>query len=106
MLPPVIHEKECHLFKFWFHGSVREGMVYRRELFYRLQSVPGVYRANLYQEACSLAIRDAVVVTVTSGQCSLWVSLRSKNCVRLLQKGYSLVGEKPMLKGPSHPISS
>lgn len=57
-------------------------MVYRNELFYRLQTVAERHRARLYQQACQLAQQDlaqpnTVIVTSSGQACSIRLSLRS-----------------------------
>jgi len=84
VIPPVIHEQDCHPFKFWFNGEIQEGMVYRNELFYRLQTATEAHRAKLYQRACQLAQQEVaheptVVVTASEQAYSIWLSLRSAN---------------------------
>lgn len=83
MLPPVIHEGDTFPFKFWFNGSLQDGMYCENELFYRLHSVDVQHRARLYHYACQLAQRDVLVVTTSTTQCSIWVSLRSPNVTAL-----------------------
>jgi hypothetical protein len=76
VLPPVISEEECHLFKFWFNGSVQDGMSYEGELFYRSQTVEPSDRASLYLQACKLGKQAPVAVTAAENSYSLWISLR------------------------------
>lgn len=83
MLPPVIDEGEFFPFKFWFQGSIQDGMYYRNELFYRLHTVDINHRARLYHYACRLSLRDEIVVTATDTTCSIWVSLRSPGASNL-----------------------
>ncbi|NJO42351.1 MAG: hypothetical protein HC769_19695 [Cyanobacteria bacterium CRU_2_1] len=85
VLPPVIHEGEYNLFKFWFNNSVQDGVYYHNELFYRLQTVALNHRAQLYHQACKLAQHDTVIVTTSMDTCSVWISLRSPSAIRLSQ---------------------
>ncbi|HEY9663523.1 MAG TPA: hypothetical protein V6C65_34180 [Allocoleopsis sp.] len=105
VLPYVIHEGEVCPFKFWFNDSVRDGIFYRDELFCWLQTVAKSDRAKLYQEACRLAQRNVVVVTVGSKHCGLWVSLRSSDIVSLAQRHY-LSPQSASLQTPPFRISS
>lgn len=77
MLPPVIDEGSSFPFKFWFKNSIQDGMYYRSELYYRLQTVDVQQRARLYHFACRIAQHEAVVVTTNQRSCSLWINLRS-----------------------------
>jgi len=77
VLPPVIDEGSFFPFKFWFKNSIQDGMYYRSELYYRLQTVDAQQRSRLYRFACRLAQREAVVVTASQHACSLWINLRS-----------------------------
>ncbi|WP_205370370.1 MULTISPECIES: hypothetical protein [Thermoleptolyngbya] len=77
VLPPVIDEGNFFPFKFWFRDSIQDGMYYRSELYYRLQTVDAQQRSRLYHFACRLAQREAVVVTANQRSCSLWINLRS-----------------------------
>ena len=79
MLPQVLREDRIRTFKFWFNDSIQDGLHFRNELFYRSRSVDLSARARLYQLATRLAEHNAyVLVTVTSDQCSLWISLRNQ----------------------------
>ncbi|MEM9451224.1 MAG: hypothetical protein AAGA75_22175 [Cyanobacteria bacterium P01_E01_bin.6] len=79
VLPAVLEEENYSLFKFWFEDRIHDGLYYRHELFYRLQTLSVEFRAQLYHSACQLAQQEPVVVTVTSDTCSLWVSLQNPN---------------------------
>jgi hypothetical protein len=79
VLPPVIAEGKAFPFKFWFHNSIRDGIYYRNELFYRLHTVNRPQRSRLYHYACKLARSSQVLVTASEQKCSLWISLRSPN---------------------------
>lgn len=79
MLPPVLTEEECVLFKFWFDNQVQEGMVYDGELLCQICTLPATHRAQLYHYAYHLAKRDVVVISITDESCHLWISLRSSN---------------------------
>lgn len=83
MLPPVVNEGDFFPFKFWFNGSVQDGMYYRSELYYRLHTVDAEQRAGLYHYACKIPQDNAVVVTVTDKACSLWLNLRSSAATNL-----------------------
>jgi len=76
VLPPVLSEDNCHLFKFWFNNAVRDGMSYNSQLFYRSQTVEPDDRASLYLQACKLARQAQVTVTTAENSYSLWISLR------------------------------
>ncbi|MBD0335114.1 MAG: hypothetical protein ICV62_06475 [Cyanobacteria bacterium Co-bin13] len=79
MLPQVLLESQLHLFKFWFNGSVQDGLHHQNELYYRAQTVRSDQRTRLYQTACRLAERQADIVVSTAGNCcSLWISLRNQ----------------------------
>jgi len=78
VLPPVINERDIFPFKFWFSDSIQDGMYYRNELYYRLQSVTVTHRAKLYHYACKLAQSHPVIVTTRADECSVWISLRGK----------------------------
>ncbi|GAB4379069.1 MAG: hypothetical protein Kow00121_32330 [Elainellaceae cyanobacterium] len=86
MLPPIVNEGDCHPFKFWFHNKIQDGMVYRNELFYRWQTVPDSDRVRLYRRACQLVqnSQDSVVVTATTQQYSIWISLRNPCLSRMV----------------------
>jgi hypothetical protein len=78
VLPLVIKEEDCHPFKFWFNGSVQDGMYYCNEFFYQLETAQSSDRALLYFRGCKLTDTSSLpVVTVGASQCKLWVSLRS-----------------------------
>jgi hypothetical protein len=77
VLPPVIGKGDFHPFKFWFNNQLQDGMLYRNELFYRLQTVSTTHRARLYRYACKIAQQHTVVVTALPNEYSMWVSLRS-----------------------------
>ncbi|MEB3355799.1 MAG: hypothetical protein VKK04_03575 [Synechococcales bacterium] len=83
MLPLLLNELELTPFKFWFDGTVQDGIFYGNELFCRLRSTPLEQRAYLYQYACRLARRNTVVVSLGSENCNLWISLRSPNLADL-----------------------
>ncbi|MBD1869793.1 hypothetical protein H6F88_28210 [Oculatella sp. FACHB-28] len=83
MLPPVLDEGAISPFKFWFNDKIQHGMYFRSELFYRLHTVGIEHRARLYHYACRLARHDAVIVTASDADCSVWVSLRSPSITAL-----------------------
>lgn len=77
MLPLVVDEKKIFIFKFWFNGSIQDGMSYQNELFCRLQTFDIQHRAQVYHFACKLTQQNtALVITSSAKACSLWASLR------------------------------
>jgi hypothetical protein len=86
VLTPVIDENKQSCFKFWFDGQIHDGLYYHHELFYRLQTTASEFRPQLYQSACQLAQQEAVVMTVSSDTCSLWVRSQSPSAQILSQR--------------------
>ncbi len=84
VLPQIVEEKTLTPFKFWFNGSLQEGVHFQNELYYRLKQEPIEGRSKLYQSACRFAQQGAVVLlTVNEQQCSLWASLRNQEVAAL-----------------------
>lgn len=79
MLPLVINEQKIFTFKFWFDGSIQDGMYCQKELFCRLQTFEARYRAQVYQLGVKISQHQdtLVAIALSSETCSLWVSLRS-----------------------------
>lgn len=84
VLPPVVNERDISPFKFWFNDNIQDGMYYRSELYYRRHAADIGHRAKIYHYACKLSHRMGVVVTTTSRQCSIWISLRAEKPKNLL----------------------
>jgi hypothetical protein len=77
VLPLFVSEGKIFIFKFWFNGTIQDGMIYRNELFCRLQTFEAQYRAQVYHLGCKLAQQQSfVVITAAKQTCSLWGSLR------------------------------
>lgn len=92
MLPQVLPESQLHIFKFWFNGSVQDGLHYRNELFYRARTVNSSERTRLYQLACRLCDRNAdLVLSAIEDSCSLWISLRNQKLAVLALRQANLV---------------
>ena len=89
VLPPVISERDISPFKFWFNENIQDGMCYHSELYYRRYTASIRHRAKIYHYACKLANRTSIIVTTTSRQCSIWVSLRR-------EKPNPQVGDRPL----------
>ncbi len=84
MLPKVIPESQVQLFKFWFNGTLQDGIHFQNELYYRLKEQPVKTRGRLYQLACKLARNGAdVLLTADDQQCSLWANLRNQKVAAL-----------------------
>jgi hypothetical protein len=75
-LPPVLREKACCLFKFWFNNGLQDGLHYENELFYRLKTVEFGDRLQIYHQAHQLLPQSKVVITESGEAYSLWVCLR------------------------------
>lgn len=85
MLPLVIKEEQIFAFKFWFNGTIRNGMYYQNELFCRLETFDASKRPQVYQLGCKLAQKNVLVALSSSTQtCSLWGSLRSPMVKKIL----------------------
>lgn len=78
VLPLLVDEKKIFAFKFWFNGTIQDGMSYQQELFCRLQTWEIRYRAKVYRLGCKICKDDTpVAIALSDTTCSLWVSLRS-----------------------------
>ncbi|MBE7380837.1 MAG: hypothetical protein F6J95_005455 [Leptolyngbya sp. SIO1E4] len=84
MLPSVISESAVQPFKFWFNGTLQDGLHFHNELYYRLKEQPITARSKLYHLACKLSRRGAdILLTVDKQQCSLWANLRNQRVAAL-----------------------
>jgi hypothetical protein len=90
-LPLVIDEEQIFSFKFWFDGTIHEGMYYRNDLYCKLQTFDIQERPLVYQLGCKLAKKEALIaLTFTPTTCSLWGSLRSVGIKNILIKQKTL----------------
>jgi len=78
VLPLVISDRDIFPFKFWFDGNIQDGMYYRNELYYRLDTANVSQRAKLFHYACKLSRKTTLVLTTNVRECSIWVSLRGQ----------------------------
>lgn len=77
-LPTVLNEHQVHLFAFYLHNSIRQGMRHQQELYGE------AYRFNLDERLSAYAFASeliqtgcSVVITVSKQSYRLWVRLRS-----------------------------
>jgi hypothetical protein len=107
-LPLVIDEEQIFSFKFWFDGTIHQGMYYQNELYCRLQTFQINQRSQVYQLGCKLAAKDILVaLTCTETTCSLWGSLRADDIKNILsRKKLNLPASAPSASTPPASIES
>lgn len=76
-LPLVIHEQQVTLFKFWFDGTLCDGLRFRNELFRRIYQLDECYRDRVYALSYALTERNIPVIILYSNRAyTVWVNLK------------------------------
>ncbi|MEP1080063.1 hypothetical protein NDI52_32375 [Leptolyngbya sp. PL-A3] len=78
LVPSVVKEQQITLLKFYWVHAVRDGMVYRNELYGLAKEFDGSNRLEAYRFGCELIEQGVpTIISVSKQQYRVWVSLRN-----------------------------
>jgi hypothetical protein len=93
-LPSLLPESQVRMFKFYWEGNIRSGMLLKGQLYALLDCYPEDKRTIAFERGCEFAAHHEVVLTLSQDNSPvyrLWLSLRLQSDQQLLKNTHRIL---------------